>query len=590
MEPILMSRIPKMWIALPVLLGTAIGCRSRQFAECLGDSVCAPCGICRNGRCEPDPSRPTCSVDQSSDAVVGDSDGADDSASSGGDREPSIDGDVDGDLDAEAIDSADASVAADATSSCGNRALDAPEDCDDGNHVDGDGCSAACVREIQIQSLTDLHCGAPLILRGDSPAGLAISTTHAIADTNFGYEAVFMLPNLTSSTTQQGSFALLSDLRTRRVYTLSQGGHPTQPFGFEQTIDALIEVNAASGVPTATRTIPLQPPIVLSAPVEIDGRRTSIYSGWGFAIIHQRTDLWRIDLPSGVLTSIGPMPTLGAVAGYCAVGFGGIAESFGGRIYLVDSNSGNSSDVAVFRRRVPDATTSTIAVFASLGRMCHLAITLPLNRWYFTWRGSSTWGDGPAIDYCDAELRVGGGDRIVDPGVKKAPTPGHPMGLLQIYPAGQEYGIANSFVAPAGRTRPVRLIVWLNDFGLGGTPLNLEIWGTAPDGTPDYGNVVATTTVAQVPSSGLKRISLAVASGAMPLVPGQTYWFVASVLSVPDFRTIPAPHRWGGGGHLRNSDGIVDEGRVAICNAAGSCPSLDPPNEEELSFEVVLEP
>ncbi|HZW08391.1 MAG TPA: PEP-CTERM sorting domain-containing protein [Phycisphaerales bacterium] len=105
---------------------------------------------------------------------------------------------------------------------------------------------------------------------------------------------------------------------------------------------------------------------------------------------------------------------------------------------------------------------------------------------------------------------------------------------------------ANSFVAPAGDTTISDLGMWLNAQGTGGSSIRFEVWGDTGGSGPDAGNVISSTgSLAAFANSGLTYYEASASSGN--LVPGNTYWFAATVVgeSGPGFYNV--------GGHTQNS-------------------------------------
>src|SRR5205085_6856750 len=86
---------------------------------------------------------------------------------------------------------------------------------------------------------------------------------------------------------------------------------------------------------------------------------------------------------------------------------------------------------------------------------------------------------------------------------------------------------ADSFVAPDVDTDVQRIGMWLDDVGSGGTNLRFEIWGNS--GGPNPFDVIASTgTVSPLSGAGLAYNEYATGGGT--LVPGDTYWFVATAV------------------------------------------------------------
>jgi hypothetical protein len=128
--------------------------------------------------------------------------------------------------------------------------------------------------------------------------------------------------------------------------------------------------------------------------------------------------------------------------------------------------------------------------------------------------------------------------------VLKSPDLGLFWGNLS--PNGGTYVYADCFVAPAGADVFAQdLGAWLNVNTAPPPSVRFEIWGNGTG--PDAGTILATTGSLSPNPSGLEFISAPVLSGAQALVPGTTYWFIATVVGES------GTGAYGVGGHTQNS-------------------------------------
>jgi uncharacterized repeat protein (TIGR01451 family) len=186
--------------------------------------------------------------------------------------------------------------------------------------------------------------------------------------------------------------ALLSDLRTEKIYSLGIGTNLFTP-GSASAVSTLIEIDGNTGQRTGT-IVPLSQSVFI-------GFGAGLFSGYGQVVLHTGNRVFSVALPSGVVADLGQMfqPPHNSQDNWA---FWGLAENFGGSVYLV-TPSGNS----VMRTRVPDGLATTIANFVFLGDMPHLAASVARGRWYFQHDGPSEFGGtNQAIGYASATFSV----------------------------------------------------------------------------------------------------------------------------------------------------------------------------------------
>ena len=191
--------------------------------------------------------------------------------------------------------------------------------------------------------------------------------------------------------------AMVSDLRTEKVYVLADGDLPLSDFG--GVFSTLLEVDENTGAMTTNR-------IDLSSEIIVPGGSlpsvVGVFSGFGRMLLHNGTRAYHISLPGGEVSDAGAMP--GPVHNLTeSWAYSGIAEFFGGELYMVYVR--NSLEIA--RTRVPDGMTTAITQFSNLGSMAAIGISPTLRRWYFHYEGTSQFGGGTeTIGFADVELDV----------------------------------------------------------------------------------------------------------------------------------------------------------------------------------------
>jgi hypothetical protein len=226
---------------------------------------------------------------------------------------------------------------------------------------------------------------------GDDRGGIAASDTQVFY-TGDGATGRFSLADLTGGTSASQYYdGLVSDLSTETVYTLATSGGPV-PYG-GGTLTRLLEIDGATGALTGGE-------IVLSGSISAFGV-TGIFAGFGFIVVHNGSNAYRIDIPSGTVTDLGAMssPTRNGCENWA---YWGVAENFGGSVYLDTATSLN-----ILRTRVPDGLQTTLAAFSSLSDMCSFTVVPSLNRWYFHHEGTSQFRSGDeTIGFADATFAL----------------------------------------------------------------------------------------------------------------------------------------------------------------------------------------
>lgn len=503
-------------IGITALLFVTLSCTEHAPADCFTNRDCLFCARCVNGRCEA--LREPCGVEP------GSTPDAQGDAWPSGDEEIPLDADLaDGmELDADTL---DAEFGTD-TATC-----------------------STCPAELRVSSLSLFPCGPEPPVPYPIEVGVAAGASQLlISDTSRALS--FDLPNLENarriSTTISGQIMLVSDLQTDRIYTLGSGGQPAIAQG-SLSVDGLYEL-----VPSALGAgrYELGPLIPTSTAIPF-GLGAGLYAGPGFAVVHAGGRVYEIDFSSGHVL-IDRLPPFAAID-FCDH-VTGVAEHFGGQRYLVAPETVLAPVTVIKRHRVPDGATAVVAEVDGLENACAFAVSPRFSRWFLN-RAASTVV-APTLSWCSATFGPGDDGITASPLViRKEPLHGHARAVGNLEPP-YTLVVANSFIAPNQASTLQNLGVWLDDDDTVGMDVVLQVWRSTND-EPDITQVVASTGVLHPVTQGVEYIEAPVRSGGL-LQAAQRYWFVVSVLGVPQ----PGPT----GNylfplHAQDSDGLVDAGR-----------------------------
>jgi uncharacterized repeat protein (TIGR01451 family) len=235
-------------------------------------------------------------------------------------------------------------------------------------------------------------------LTGGDYGGIAVSSNRVFVTgvglTGSGGTAGFSAQDLSGgSLLADPFFALVSDLRTERVYSLGDGSNL-----FLTTtsivVTTLIEINGTTGTAT-TNLIRLSLPIAMT-------NDAGLFSGYGQIVIHNGSHVYSVAVPSGVVADLGSMsnPPHQHSVGWA---YWGLAENFGGSVYLAYVQT----NISVVRTRVPDGLTTTIANFLNLSDMASIGASVSRGRWYFHYAGASQFGgSNETVGFCSAAFSI----------------------------------------------------------------------------------------------------------------------------------------------------------------------------------------
>lgn len=220
---------------------------------------------------------------------------------------------------------------------------------------------------------------------GDDRGGIAL-TAAGVMYTGDGATGFFDAETLTARPLGVQLQALLSDLRTDRVYSLATGGVVISAPG---RVDSLVELNPITGSPMGV--------VRLSAPIVLGGS-VGFFSGYGRLAVETETQVFDINPVTGVVTGLG-MFSQGMHNNCETWGFWGVAETIRGELWLdyVENSSG------IVRRRASTGELQSISRFMSLSDMCSFTVSPSRQRWYFHHEGASQFRSGDeTLGFCDA--------------------------------------------------------------------------------------------------------------------------------------------------------------------------------------------
>jgi uncharacterized repeat protein (TIGR01451 family) len=174
------------------------------------------------------------------------------------------------------------------------------------------------------------------------------------------------------------------NLRNGKIYLLASNDVPfSYPFSSVSSVFThLLELDTSTGLPSGNR-------IALSStiPFSTSSGQCGIFSGFDRILFHNKTNVYGILLPSGIVTNYGAMasPTHSSSESWA---YWGVAENYGGNIYI--DYVRNSTTIS--RTRVPDNVTTTLSSFSGLSDMASFTVALYSNRWYFHYENSAQFG------------------------------------------------------------------------------------------------------------------------------------------------------------------------------------------------------
>jgi len=236
--------------------------------------------------------------------------------------------------------------------------------------------------------------------QGDDRGGLALGSLLLFSTGDTGTARHNVDDLRAFSNTSQQLDGLFSDLATQRVYVFAPGpsGRLQGPSLDGVTVTHLVPLDPNNGTPLPGSAITLSQPLTFTGNAQ--GPSVGIFSGRGRVVVHTLGRVYDIALPSGTVTDFGTMP---APAFQRCEGYGvwGVAEHFGGRLYLTHRAANTHT---IVRTRVPDGATTTVGTFGNLGDLCSFTVSPQRRRWYFQHEGISQFvsSTGEVVGECTA--------------------------------------------------------------------------------------------------------------------------------------------------------------------------------------------
>lgn len=230
---------------------------------------------------------------------------------------------------------------------------------------------------------------------GDDRGGIAVSLS-GVFYTGDSSTGRFDLDSLSGVPLGRVDDGLVSDLATGQVYSLRSRGRPVGMTGEGDLITELALVDGVTGALDG-RMLPLSREIELRGDV-------GIFAGYGRVAFHDGTRAWQVELPSGVVTELGPVSLAPRTSSCESWAYWGVVEFFEGALHLTYVRDMRT----IVRTRIPDGVTTTVGAFRSLSDMCSFTVSPQRRRWYWHHEGGSQFRSGDeSIGFCDASLAVG---------------------------------------------------------------------------------------------------------------------------------------------------------------------------------------
>jgi hypothetical protein len=215
---------------------------------------------------------------------------------------------------------------------------------------------------------------------GDDRGGIAISSSY-IYVVGDGNTVRYTMPNFTSPTSYVKRDGIFSDLKTGQLYTLWNG-----------TSNPIYGNNTSTYSLTAVRTLTDDlnygsTTLTLSSTISLTGGKVGIYSGYGFLILQNNTNFYKIDLTTGAVTNIGTY----TISRYWSESWAiwGVAE-YSGTAYSILYRAASSNNIN--RLNLSTGAVTTAASFNNLGDMASFTYSPTYNRWYYHYESSAQFG------------------------------------------------------------------------------------------------------------------------------------------------------------------------------------------------------
>ncbi len=224
---------------------------------------------------------------------------------------------------------------------------------------------------------------------GDDRGGIALNqdNVYVTGDTCTAITPISLIgTKLKSAVTIDGIVCNISG--NGSIYNLTNNGTPVKFFlnsSGSVTVNRLVQLNPTTLLPTGNN-VNLSTPITLS---NLGGNFVGIYSGPGYFILEDASDVYKIDFATGSVTQISSTFSI-PVKKNCENGANwGVAE-YDGTNYAVTYVKNSTS----IESRYINATNSLRQSFnfTNLGDMCSMIISPWNNQWYFKYEGNAMFG------------------------------------------------------------------------------------------------------------------------------------------------------------------------------------------------------
>jgi hypothetical protein len=254
--------------------------------------------------------------------------------------------------------------------------------------------------------VTDLNTLNPSITdhlssTGDDRGGIAVTQSHVYYTGDVATAVIpVSLTGAQASTAHRLDAFVCNISGNGGIYSITNNGTPVQFFNNSTnvTINRLVQLDPLTLAPT-TSFVNLSTPITFS---QLGGNFVGLYSGPGYVIFEDNSDVYKVDLTNGAVTTLSTNFNLPQKQ-YCENGSNwGIAEYDGTNYaitYVKDINTIES-------RYINSSNVRASWSFTNLGDMCSIIVSPWNNRWYFNYEGNAQFGgnasNGETIGFANA--------------------------------------------------------------------------------------------------------------------------------------------------------------------------------------------
>ncbi|MDQ3109847.1 MAG: T9SS type A sorting domain-containing protein [Bacteroidota bacterium] len=238
-------------------------------------------------------------------------------------------------------------------------------------------------------------------LAGDDRGGMAIDHNYVYLNGD-DYAVRYDLDlNAASGVQLPIRDGMVSDLRTGAIWTLWNDSTSSDPNNAPNqfTVTALRGLDSNLAVTSDM--------LVLSQSIDMgtDNEQCGIFAGFGYVGLYSgNTEHWYvIDMDNGFVTDLGFNSNPGFYGSENWSDWGVLQADCNGNFSAIyRGNNTSAQDIEILA--LPDAGTTSLAVFANLGDMASLVFSPDSARWYFHYEGSTSTfgGSSETLGYADA--------------------------------------------------------------------------------------------------------------------------------------------------------------------------------------------